>query len=288
MFPRTRLPFDQALVDVHPETGRPVYLIPWGEVTLVGSTAIEHQGSLDEEPRISRDEASYLMHWLRATLPGAGLSFSDVLSTFSGLRPIVDRGDPRVAQASREHAVWEESGLVTVTGGKLTTFQRIADDALQALRDRLEIPERAGGDSPVLDPLPAVWSGLPFPWATSQRLMARYGAAGLEWIAGRPSFELQRLPGRSTLVAELRWVARHEAVRHLDDLLLRRVRIGLTSPEGGLPHIESIRLALRDDLGWDGRRWREEILSYERLWWRSYGPPVAPRTRGREREVSVA
>ena len=76
------------------------------------------------------------------------------------------------------------------------------------------------------------------------------------------------------LWAELRWAARAEAVIHLDDLLLRRVRLGLVLPGGGLKEMEQIRAIVQPELGWEEMRWKEEIQNYASLWHRAYGPPA--------------
>jgi glycerol-3-phosphate dehydrogenase len=74
------------------------------------------------------------------------------------------------------------------------------------------------------------------------------------------------------LWAELRWAARSEAVLHLDDILLRRVRLGLLLPRGGLDHVEHIRAIVQPELNWDDTRWAQEVERYSRLWQGFYSP----------------
>jgi len=78
----------------------------------------------------------------------------------------------------------------------------------------------------------------------------------------------------SPLWAELRWAGRNEAVVHLEDLLLRRVRLGLLLPQGGLTIIEKIRLIVQPELRWTDRRWDEEIEAYSALWRSTYSPII--------------
>jgi len=85
--------------------------------------------------------------------------------------------------------------------------------------------------------------------------------------------ELEPIPGTNTLWAELRWAARAEGVIHLDDLLLRRVRLGLLLPEGGRPLLPAIRAICQSELGWDDARWETEEAAYLQLWQSCYGPP---------------
>jgi glycerol-3-phosphate dehydrogenase len=79
-------------------------------------------------------EAEYLLEGLQAVFPEQELTFEDVTSTFSGLRPVVNTGKANPSKESREHAIWDENGLLTVSGGKLTTFRVMARDALKAVR----------------------------------------------------------------------------------------------------------------------------------------------------------
>jgi glycerol-3-phosphate dehydrogenase len=87
--------------------------------------------------------------------------------------------------------------------------------------------------------------------------------------------ELELIPGTDSHWAELRWAARDEGVVHLDDLLLRRVRLGLLLPQGAVPILERIRAIVQSELGWDDARWMAEASAYTELWQRAYSPPGA-------------
>ena len=86
---------------------------------------------MDDEPSISPDEVAYLMAAVESQFPALALTLADVVSTYAGVRPVIGTGKADPSKESRDHVVWEESGLLTVTGGKLTTFRRIALDALK-------------------------------------------------------------------------------------------------------------------------------------------------------------
>jgi glycerol-3-phosphate dehydrogenase len=86
--------------------------------------------------------------------------------------------------------------------------------------------------------------------------------------------DLSPIPGTDTLWAELPFVAKTEQIRHLDDLLLRRVRIGLLTPYGGKAYLKRIRKLCRDVLPWDKQRWKKEVKSYLDLWIQSHALPV--------------
>ena len=123
VLPQWRLPLPQAVSKPHPWDGRPVFALPWEGATVVGTTDEDHEPSLDDEPRITSEEAAYLMAFLHDLFPSLGISHEDVVSCFAGVRPVIASGEADPSKESRDHVVWEENGLVTVTGGKLTTFE---------------------------------------------------------------------------------------------------------------------------------------------------------------------
>jgi glycerol-3-phosphate dehydrogenase len=183
-----------------------------------------------------------------------------------------DGGD--LADASRDHAIWEEAGLLTVAGGKLTTFRLMARDALARLSPRFPelLPRDFASEAPPL--VPQLPPGFPVPAPAAMRLLARYGEDGLLAITSGAAQDLEPIPGLGALRSELRWCARAEGVRHLDDLLLRRVRIGLTVPRGGLDYLRAIRGIVEDELGWCDSRWREEVGRYREIWERDHAVPL--------------
>ncbi len=107
-----------------------------------------------------------------------------------------------------------------------------------------------------------------------RRLYGRYGDAADPMIQGAAPEDLTLIPGTLTLWAELPYAARHEQIRHLDDLLLRRVRIGLLTPLGGKKHFKRIQKICRDILPWDKRRWKTEINRYTKLWHHAHALPI--------------
>ncbi len=276
VFPSWRFPTAQAVSFLHPLDGRPVFAFPWEGVTLVGTTDIDHREPLDREPRISPDEVAYLMAAVEWRFPSLGLGLQDVISTYSGVRPVVGTGKADPSKEPREHVIWEENGLLTVTGGKLTTFRRIALDALRRMRHRIpEIPS-LDDSVPALDPVdPDLLDGVALDESKRKRLLGRFGAKAPDAVSVARHGELERIPGTETLWVELRWAARAEQVRHLDDLLLRRTRVGLQLPHGAVELLPRVREICRDELGWDDGRWGQEEAAYRRLWSEHYSLPPA-------------
>lgn len=274
IFPAWRLPVAQALSFLHPHDRRPVFIFPWEGIALVGTTDLDHHAPLDDEPAIAPGEVSYLMAAVESQFSALGLGLDDVIATFAGVRPVIGTAQADPSKESRDHVVWEEEGLLTVTGGKLTTFRLIALDALKAARRRLPALPRLDRRLPVLDPVDvALPAAQPIEEAERRHLLGRYGAEAPALVGGAQPGELEAIPGTRTLWAELRWAARAEGVNHLDDLLLRRVRLGLLLEEGGLGILPRVRSIVQPELGWSDGRWEAEEAAYRDLWRRAYSLP---------------
>jgi glycerol-3-phosphate dehydrogenase len=264
LFPFWRLPVAQAVGLMHPADGRPVFFFPWEGATLVGTTDLDHDDP-DGEPRISPQEVAYLMAALHCQFPGLALDLDDILSTYAGVRPVVASGQADPSKEGRDHVCWLEDGLLTVTGGKLTTFRVIALDALNhAARALGRTLPSVSSDAPLFAPPAALDPGIPAD--ARARLTGRYGTLATQVAAtAQAASDWERVPGSDTRWLELRWAAGHEDVAHLDDLLLRRTRLGLLAPQGAAAHLPRIRALCQAELGWDDARWQAEETSYREL-----------------------
>jgi glycerol-3-phosphate dehydrogenase len=281
IFPDWRLPMAQAITFLHPLDGRSVFIFPWEGVTVVGTTDVDHSDDLNQEPTITPDEVAYLMAAVDSQFPGLNLSLDDVISSFAGVRPVLGTGKINPSDESRDHVVWQEPGLITVTGGKLTTYRLIALDALHTAVS--DLPDSLAGalkqldeDAPMLTPAPPLSDLPPSPLDENalRRLAGWYGEKTAELLTTAAPEELQPISNTPYLWAELRWAARHGQVVYLDDLLLRRVRLGLLLPEGGRRWLSRIRAICQPELGWDDARWQAEEERYLALWQRHYGLPA--------------
>jgi glycerol-3-phosphate dehydrogenase len=283
LFPAWRFPVAQAVSFPHPSDGRPVFAYPWESVTLVGTTDVDHPEDPDAGARISAAEVDYLLAWVRHVFPSLDLAGHDAHATFAGIRPVIGSGKVDPSAESRDHACWEDAGLLTVTGGKLTTFDAIAQDTLARVKPRFagrttgEVGR--GGRTPPLDPLPDSHAGFDdelalLPPSLRRRLTGRHAADAAALVeAAADRAELAPIPGTPEPWAALRWAARAEGVVHLDDLLLRRVRLGLLLPGGGAAHLDRIRAIVAPELGWDDSRWTAEEAAYRARWARDHAPP---------------
>ena len=173
-----------------------------------------------------------------------------------------------------------ERNLITVAGGKLTTFHPIARETAGRLAAILDLKvEKAPSDS--LEPLPkatiedAGEALSPLPHLLRRRLAGRLGPDLEDFLGWLKADDLEQIPGTPYTWAELRWAFEKEAVVHLDDLLLRRVRLGHLLPGGGMSLGTEIEDRLRPGSGWGPARWKAEWARYERLWKEAYGPVPA-------------
>ncbi len=267
--PWHKLPLTQAVNFLHPIDQRPVFAFPWEGITLIGTTDVDHGAEVQTDPHIDDVEIDYLLMGATYAFKPANLTSSDVQATFSGIRPVVDTGKANPSKESREAALWDENGLLTITGGKLTTFRLMAREALRAVRRRLPNQPRFPAKLRMLDEVDTTLIADLDP-GVLLRLFGRYGADTPELLTAARPDELQPIGASTALWAELRWAARDEGVVHLDDLLLRRVRLGLLLPQGGLSQVDRIRLIAQPELGWSDERWAQEVSDYTRLWNQCY------------------
>lgn len=276
LLPAWRLPVAQAIGLMHPRDGRPVFMFPWEGVTLVGTTDVDHAADMQAEASITPEETAYLMEAIDWQFPQLHINPDDIIATYAGVRPVIDTGKADPSKEGRDHAVWLEDGLLTVTGGKLTTFRLIALDALKHAAPLLPGWDADLRIRPIFSdsleknslPNKARLTGL-----QRQRLQGRYGQHASALLAAAPADELAVIPGTETLWAELRWAARREAVMHLEDLLLRRTRLGLQLRGGAGDFMPRIRQICQAELGWNNERWEEEQEAYLRLWQQHYSVP---------------
>lgn len=274
VLPQWRLPSAQALTVLHPDDQRPIFIFPWEGRTVVGTTDLDNNGIANEEASMTRSELLYLLKVVETQYPAQAIVETDVIASWAGVRPLVSSGALNPSKEKRDHSVWDEQGLVSVSGGKLTTFRLIALDVLA--KAQRYIPNYPSGSfseqlfTPVANP-PALLRSLP--QYLQRRLSGHYGEDLTPLLALAEQDDFAVIPGSRTLWLELRWAASQEAVHHLDDLLLRRTRLGLLLPQGGLLLIDRIRAVSQPGLAWSDQQWLDEIERYRTLWQRHYGIP---------------
>lgn len=273
LVPNWRLPVASVVTLLHPKDRRPVMIYPWQNATLIGTTDLDHDPDMDIEPSMSREELDYIYQAVEYEFPGTHLKDEDLLSSFAGVRPIVlDHPVDKKVSAShekREHSLFCQPGFITVTGGKLTTFRVIANHVMSKAADMLGLVKplkdftlfenvKADADKPYGD-----------------YLAGRYGRF-VEAFAAEFSQNVELMkPIRysKTLWAELVFAARYEQVTHLDDLLLRRTRIGNILPQGGFDELDKIKALCAPVLDWSEDKWQQEMTRYRDIWTQHYSLP---------------
>ena len=251
--------------------GRTIFALPWLGRTLVGTTDVEYEGPLDHvEP--SHDDIEYLLSAINAFF-STSLTPDLLTGAFAGVRPLISTGDPKKSvDISRKAELYEtSSGLITITGGKLTTWRRMAKMTVDRLVEREarvapcrthEVPLGQAIDA---DELPRV-EGVPE--ESLPALASRYGHAAHDVLAiARERGELAQaiVPGMPDLLAEVALAARREQARSIGDVLLRRTRLGLLAARSVLADghgesepVQRVAEVMGRELGWDAERLRME------------------------------
>jgi glycerol-3-phosphate dehydrogenase len=256
------LPMGKAACIVPAGEGRMIFSLPWYGRTLVGTTDNDFDGDT-AHPRPAEEDVAYLLEATNDFF-GTSLAESDLVGAYAGVRPLISTGDPRKSvDISRKAELYEtSSGMLTITGGKLTTWRRMAKQTV----DRLV--EREGREAPCHTDeiplgMPAGPEDLEAPEAVAEgateQLAFRYGHAARKVLAiAREDPKLARpiVPGRPDLLAEVALAARVEQARSVGDVLLRRTRLGiLAAPElRSAKAVRPVADVLGAELGWSRRR----------------------------------
>lgn len=248
---------------------RPIFILPWNEQYLVGTTDLRYTG----DPRDSRaddEEIDYLLAEANRVIPGAGLRVQNIRFTYSGVRPLPRHDEGPVSAITRRHIIHEHEGnadgLISIIGGKLTTYRSLAEQATDTVCRRLgrnagTCPTRTrrlpGGDS--VESLPTVLADVSPDVA--ERLKSVYGSRVVD-LAGlcdaEPSLCRALSADAAVLAVEVVFAIRQEFARGLVDLIYRRLMVGLS---GDLPDnlVAGITGIAARELGWDADRQALEL-----------------------------
>ena len=275
--PAERVPAAGA-VTFEGEDGRSLFLVPWGEVALLGTT--DAWSDEIDAPAVTIEEVHYLLDAANAVFPGAGLNTNDIRSVYAGVRPLASEGDADPehppTSVSREHRIWEDaSGLISAVGGKLTTHRAMGEELVDRALARLPHDRRPESSRSRTWALPLRETSLPVePLAAELRArfaldarvadqLARVcGAEAETLLAATPAEEHRAIGGSRHCAAELRFAWRHECPATLCDLLERRTRIALRAAGQGLPELARLAAVAAEEAGWDDARRTEEMARY--------------------------
>ena len=268
--PAHRLPCDIAAVLPVPKDHRSVFVVPWGDRTYIGTTDTDYEGPLDD-PECTPQDVAYLLDAVNSATT-SGLTTADVIGSWAGLRPLVKGASTaRTADLSRRHQVSVgASGLVTVTGGKLTTYREMAADTVDAvvrllggggrsrtrhlpLRGAVGLEQLRGPDAGAL---------LGVAPDLCAHLVDRYGAEAtrvLRLANGDASLLEPLVPGLEYLRVEAVWAVRREMACTLDDILARRTRALLRDRDATAAAAPAVAELVAPLLGWSPEESRAEV-----------------------------
>ena len=249
---------------------RTIFALPWYGRVLAGTTDNDYEGDIEQVPP-SGDDVEYLLDSLNAYF-GTSIGPGDLTGAYAGVRPLISSGDPKKSvDISRKAELYEtSSGMLTITGGKLTTFRRMAAQVV----DR--IVQREGREAECrTDDIPLGMSARPddletaveLPDEATEQLAFRYGHAAravLDLCEERSELAEPIVPGHPDLMAEVVVAARREQARTVSDVLLRRTRLGLlaaTDLRNG-DRVEAVAVLLGDELGWSPSRVSDEAAAW--------------------------
>ena len=270
--PRERLWVNDAVVFRATDGRREMYVLPWRHTTIIGTTDSDYQGNLDEVAATG-DEVRHVLASTRRTFPHARLTESDVLSTYAGVRPLVEHAGLGAYKMSREHRVsLSESGLVSITGGKLTTHRRMAHDTVLAVARQLgedARPNSAAVRRSYRLPLeeepahPTEAAGLSP--GDCAHLQAAYGARWGEVAAlahGEPSLGERITPALPYLQAEIAYGIQHEMALTLSDVMSRRMHFIHEDANQGLDQAPRVAERMAALLGWPPAETERQLTAY--------------------------
>jgi glycerol-3-phosphate dehydrogenase len=269
-----KLVYDHAVGSITSE-GRHIFVIPWREHSLIGTTDKEYVGSPDEY-HVTAQSIMELLDEVNASFGDGSLSFDDVLYVYGGLRPLVEDQTKDVYESSRKYEIYDNrrdglDGLITVEGGKYTTSRNLAENALKLIGRKLgkRLPRTItdktylhGSEIPdISDFLQKIIRDNPdFDRRTVEYLGKIYG---LEYsrvleIARKDKSLAVTVDDDGEILAQVAYAARFESAKTLNDILFRRTGIGTLGNPGDTVLRAAARVAARE-LGWGPGRTREEL-----------------------------
>jgi glycerol-3-phosphate dehydrogenase len=255
---------DVAVVIPVPKDRRSLFVVPWGDLAYVGTTDTDYDGPLDD-PQCTPEDIQYVLRALNASVT-TGVTEADILGTWAGLRPLVkDAVSAKTADLSRRHSVHRSaSGVVTITGGKLTTYRRMAADTVDEVSGALEVRRRSSTKHVVL------LGGEDFDADQSRtgldaHLASRYGTEAAELArltAADDDLARALVPGLPYIRAEAVHAVRHEMARTLDDVLSRRTRARLLARDDAGRAADEVAALIAPELGWSEEQRRQQVADF--------------------------
>lgn len=236
VLPFEKMPIRYACAVFHPEDKRPLYIIPWNGFVLFGTTDIDYKENLNSEVKISKEETEYLLEALDYWFPKAKIVNDSVVSTFSGVRGVLNTHKKDPSKETRDYILKVKENMIFIAGGKLTTFDYISRKV-------------------------------------SKKIFGLLNKNPVDVGFGKFDDYLKKVTGVVSMFDKLFWssiedkrfseILKNSFVVHLDDLLIRRSRLGLTSPDGGVECLEKKKGLVMSSLGWNVEKYNKELRRYK-------------------------
>jgi glycerol-3-phosphate dehydrogenase len=289
---REKLPVQHAVVLFHPDDNRVLFALPWGDRTYVGTTDTDYDGVPGEEAATLED-IDYLIAAPNHSFPTSQITRGDVVSTWAGLRPLIapepEVGEMAESQVSREHRiVIGEDGLITIAGGKLTTYRKMAQECVDVAVNLLtlsgKLPEDLQSGETTKFPLPG---GVGWPEdddhakvavelaevcdcdisaAVARHLVDTYGMRAWElakMCAADPSLTEPIVPGRIEIMAQVDFGVKEELAASVSDIMTRRTQIFFRDFEQGLGSVEKVATRMAHLIGWSDEEKQKSVDEYK-------------------------
>jgi glycerol-3-phosphate dehydrogenase len=285
----TVLPVTHAVVCMHPRDGRVLFAIPWGEETYLGTTDTDFDGD-PAHVYASGDDVRYIIEAAARYFPAHPIHPDDVLSTWAGLRPLVAGGDEKnvsESSISREHTIQVgQDGLISVAGGKLTTFRKMAAEVVESVLKQLRAyhalpegkhpaPDRdrvlpgaqnwPAGGTPAIVAQALQTAGPILSKATAELLAATYGTRAIEiaeLLAIEHPLAAPITAGRPEIIAQIDFAVHRELACTVTDVLKQRTQIYYRAADQGLSAVERVATHMAQLLGWSAEERQRSIDEY--------------------------
>jgi glycerol-3-phosphate dehydrogenase len=276
--PRRRLGNEHAVTLVSQIDGRVMFVLPWGELSYIGTT--DTDADAPDQLRVTAADVTYLLRSANAAFPDAHLASNDVVSAWAGLRPLLREDHANPSQVSREHRVLESPhGLISIAGGKLTTYRVMARDVVDRVAARLHeldgrpLAPRAptdrqplpGGEAAELEVLVEAARARGASEATARHLVAYYGseaAAVLNLVDRDRRLSEPIIAGRPEIWAEITYAVERELAVRVQDVLVRRLHLYYEVLDQARSVVARVAAQMKQLLGWDDVREAEELRDY--------------------------
>jgi glycerol-3-phosphate dehydrogenase len=263
--PASKLPCDIAAVVPVPHDRRSIFVVPWGDFTYIGTTDTEYDGPVDD-PQVTPEDVEYVLAAIN-TWVTSKLSPEDVTGSWAGLRPLMKaESNVRTADLSRRHSVLvSDQNLVTISGGKLTTYRHMAHDTVEACEPILG---RKLSKSRTKSLRLRGAEGFDEVKESEPHLARRYGGEARTlraMIEADATLGDALLPGLPYLKAEAVFAARYEMAQSLDDVLARRTRSLLLGRDVAADHAEDVARLIAGELGWDDAEVARQAAAFRAL-----------------------